>query len=83
MVIDGGAPQVREIVYLIKSLKKDIPVIGIAKNPDRLVIGVNNFPVMKPSLFSKGFNLIRSIRDESHRFARKYHLFLRDKDFLI
>lgn len=83
MIIDGGIPQVLEIVRLIKSLNKNIPVIGIAKNPDRLVVGVDNFPVIKPSLFSKGFNLIRSIRDESHRFAKKYHLFLRDKDFLI
>jgi len=83
MIIDGGISQVQEIVRLIKSLNKNIPVIGIAKNPDHLVIGVDNFPVIKPSLFSKGFNLIRSIRDESHRFARKYHLFLRDKDFLI
>jgi len=83
IIIDGGTPQVQEVVRLIKSLSKNIPVIGIAKNPDRLVIGVDNFPVIKPSLFSKGFNLIRSIRDESHRFARKYHLYLRGKDFLI
>ena len=83
IIIDGGTPQVQEVVRLIKSLKKNISVIGIAKNPDRLMIGVDNFPVIKPSLFNKGFNLVRSIRDESHRFARKYHLYLRDKDFLI
>ncbi|PIP63913.1 hypothetical protein COW96_05460 [Candidatus Roizmanbacteria bacterium CG22_combo_CG10-13_8_21_14_all_33_16] len=29
-----------------------------------------------------GFNLIRQLRDEAHRFAKKYHLLLRNKMML-
>jgi len=83
LVIDGGRPQVKIISKTIKELSLNIPIIGIAKNPDRLIINYKNLPTLKPSQHNKGFNLIRQIRDESHRFARKYHLFLRGKDFLI
>lgn len=82
-IVDGGRPQVKVVTQIFKMLKKDIPVIGIAKGPDRIVIGVNNFPTLKPALNNQGFNLIRYIRDESHRFARKYHLLLRKKNYII
>lgn len=79
VVIDGGRPQVKVALLSISAYHKDIPVIGIAKHPDRLVVGVDNLPVVRPSIHNLGFNLIRAIRDESHRFAKKYHLYLREK----
>lgn len=83
IIIDGGKPQVKVILNLLKKLKKNIPVLGIAKNPDRLIIGVEGLPTLRFSQTNSAFNLIRMIRDESHRFANKYHRYLRKSDFLV
>jgi len=83
IVIDGGRPQVLTTMILLNKIDIKIPIIGIAKNPDRLVVGTPDMITIKPELNNQGFNLVRLLRDESHRFARKYHLFLREKDFLI
>jgi excinuclease ABC subunit C len=79
LVVDGGKPQVRMAVQCMLDLNLQIPVVGIAKNPDRLVIGTQDLPTIRPELNNSGFNLIRLLRDEAHRFGRKYHLFLREK----
>lgn len=81
IVVDGGKPQLRTLLKTLKGLNMNIPIIGIAKNPDRLVIGTDTLPTVKPATNNLGFNLIRQIRDESHRFARKYHLFLRNRKY--
>lgn len=83
IVVDGGEPQVTTVLEVLNSLKRAIPLIGIAKNPDRLVIGVDGLKTIRPAIDNPGFSLIRLIRDESHRFARKYHLQLRERDFLL
>ena len=82
IIVDGGKPQVRVIVKTLGELKLRIPVIGIAKTPDRLVVGTKDLPTIKLPATDPGFNLIRLIRDESHRFSRRYHLFLRGKKLL-
>lgn len=83
VIIDGGEPQVARVMRVVGEMKATVPVVGIAKNPDRLVVGVAGFPTIRPAIRNTGFNLIRALRDESHRFARKYHLYLRGRDFLI
>lgn len=83
IVVDGGKPQVKVAQKVLDELNIKIALIGIAKQPDRLIIGSDRLPTVKPNYQNLGFNLIRLIRDESHRFAHKYHLLLRDKDFLI
>ncbi|GAB4218850.1 MAG: excinuclease ABC subunit UvrC [Candidatus Microgenomates bacterium] len=83
IIIDGGKPQLKVVIDVLRNFNKDIPVLGIAKNPDRLIIGNENFLTVKYPQTNKGFNLIRLLRDEAHRFAKKYHLKLRRKDFLI
>ncbi|QQG43864.1 MAG: GIY-YIG nuclease family protein [Candidatus Roizmanbacteria bacterium] len=79
LVTDGGKPQVKTALKVTADLNIKVPIIGIAKHPDRLVIGNNSLETVKPDIHHLGFNLVRAIRDESHRFARKYHIFLRDK----
>ena len=81
-VVDGGKPQVRTFWQILARNNLKIPLIGIAKNPDRLVIGAPDLPTLKLPLNNLGFNLIRAIRDESHRFAKKYHLLLRKNKIL-
>lgn len=83
IIIDGGRPQIKAILKVLCFNKKDIPLIGIAKNPDRIIVGVEGYPNLFLRNDSEVLNIIRLLRDESHRFARKYHLFLRSKDFLI
>jgi len=82
VVVDGGAPQVRVVQKMLLSNKDNtIHCIGLAKNPDRLVFYTNNsIRTVRPSMYQKGFNLLRQLRDEAHRFAKKYHLFIRTKD---
>lgn len=88
IVLDGGRPQLQAFQNLIKDgqvnpLVSDlrvIPFLGIAKNPDRLISGWDLEPINSreiPSLF----NIIKQLRDESHRFAKKYHVQLRSKSW--
>lgn len=83
VVVDGGKPQVTVARKVFTEMQIDIPLIGIAKHPDRLVIGTDNMPTIRPHYNNPGFNLIRAIRDESHRFAKKYHVLLRTKKMNI
>ncbi len=82
LVIDGGPPQLRATKKVLEELKLSIPMISIAKHPDRLYKAADKIVpavVDRNSLF---FKVIQEIRDESHRFAKKYHLLLRNKKML-
>jgi len=68
IIVDGGVGQVNIFSEVLKNNKIDIPVIGIAKNPDRLIIKNDKIRLEGASL-----NLLARIRDEAHRFARRYH----------
>ena len=84
IVIDGGTPQVVTISSVLKKLNRDIPLIGIAKHPDRIVVLTQGATkTYKFSLHNEGFKLIQQLRDESHRFAKKYHTLLRGKKFKV
>ncbi|MFW5703380.1 MAG: GIY-YIG nuclease family protein [Patescibacteria group bacterium] len=83
IVVDGGKPQVRiALQALAEAGFQGIPLIGIAKRPDRLVIGYADMITVRPPLSHRGFNLLRNLRDESHRFANTYHVFLRSKKMI-
>ncbi|MFH0772784.1 MAG: GIY-YIG nuclease family protein [bacterium] len=82
IIIDGGAPQVATIRGVLNQLHVKIPLIGIAKHPDRIVVDAKGeIKTYKFSLHNEGFKLIQQLRDESHRFAKKYHKYLRGKKF--
>lgn len=76
-IIDGGKPQIRKVMEVFSRLHVQIPLIGIAKHPDRIIVGIPDLLTLRLSLHNPGFNLVRLMRDESHRFAKKYHLLLR------
>ena len=82
IIVDGGVPQVNASIKIIKKYNLDIPVIGIAKHPNRIIIGSFGYPHLNLKINNSGFNLIIHLRDESHRFAKKYHLYLRNLNFL-
>ena len=88
IVIDGGKGQLRSS---LKAWRWSTPMIGIVKNPDRIVIPIEIN--RKPRLAIKYqvvllpqdhpvLHLIQQIRDESHRFAQKQHLKRRTKNML-
>ena len=76
LVVDGGIQQVNIFRTELKNKKIALTVVGIAKNPDRLVVGDNKIKLVGNSL-----HLLSRLRDEAHRFARKYHHKLVSKQF--
>jgi excinuclease ABC subunit C len=82
IVVDGGKPQVSAISKVLKDHKVKIPLVGVAKKPDRIVLAKNGKTLFLPEN-SSFFNLLKHLRDESHRFAKKYHLLLRKKKIML
>lgn len=78
IIVDGGRPQVEAALKVMAEYDVSIPLIGFAKKPDRIVfsrhLGAVTFP--HPSAL---FTLFAYMRDESHRFAKKYHIHLRHR----
>lgn len=67
IIVDGGLGQIRIFNEIFFEYK--IPVVGIAKHPDRLV-----FPNgTKIRLIGPTLHLVSRIRNEAHRFARRLH----------
>ena len=81
IIVDGGTPQVITALKILKKFNLDIPLIGLAKNPNRIVAGVEGLPSIKNLMSDPIFRILILLRDESHRFAKKYHVYLRDKKF--
>lgn len=70
ILIDGGKTQLSAAQ---KVIPWNIPVVSLVKNPDRLLIKKLNKYYAIPLGKDLASNLLRSIRDESHRFAKRYH----------
>lgn len=81
LIVDGGKPQLQAVVPIIKEAYPDLPIIGMAKRPDRIVLG-DTFMTIRPPRNHPGFRLVQQMRDESHRFAKSYHLHLRKKNMV-
>ena len=90
IIIDGGKGQVGAARIVLKEFNVHIPVIGLAKRLEEVVIprlhlgGVNvkekldaGFIVFRLPAGSPALSLLQRIRDEAHRFARRYHFKLR------
>jgi len=81
MVIDGGKPQVNRIARLLKEFDLEVPLIGLAKGfdrkQDRLVYNRTDREVQRVA--HRGKEVFQKARDEAHRFAVKYHRYLRSK----
>lgn len=87
VMIDGGRGQVRSVLSV---WQWGLPVIGLEKNPDRLVLPVNvtkgkngrlqiDWKILKLDDKHPSLNLLRQVRDEAHRFAQKQHKLMRTK----
>lgn len=75
ILVDGGLGQVKAAENsLPKELK--ITIIGLAKRLERPVVK-GAYRTLAP--LNPASNIIRHLRDESHRFAKAYHKLLRSK----
>jgi len=77
IIVDGGVGQVNAFNNVLSGYKVNIPVIGISKNPDKLIVGDGKIKIKGNAL-----HLISRLRDEAHRFARSYHHKLVSKNLL-
>lgn len=88
LVIDGGKGQVAAAAAILNELKRvegslSIPVIGLAKRFEEIIVPKDNdWNVLRLPVSHKGLHMLERIRDESHRFALKYHRLLRRKAFI-
>ena len=79
IIIDGGRGHLSAAANEIRAAGlKDVPIIGIAKVFEHIYTLDRDLPVALPPS-SKALQLIQRIRDESHRFAIRYHHILRRK----
>lgn len=81
VLIDGGYGHVRAAFKELKDLDIDMAVIGLAKKEEEIWFPDKRKPLLLPP-DNRGRLLLQRIRDEAHRFARKYHVLLRKKKML-
>ncbi len=77
VLIDGGTGQVRVARDVLRATGLNIPVVGIAKGPERK----KNDIIGRIPGFTNEATLVR-VRDEAHRFAITYHKKVRKAEFL-
>jgi excinuclease ABC subunit C len=79
VIIDGGRSQVNAAKAVLDELGlHDLPMAGLAKEREELVLPGRAEPVLLPTT-SQALYLVQRIRDEAHRFAITYHRKLRAK----
>ncbi len=79
VIIDGGRGQVSAAKAALEELGLgDLPMCGLAKEREELVLPDREDPVLLP-VTSQALYLVQRLRDEAHRFAITYHRSLRDR----
>lgn len=78
MLIDGGKPQLNAVNYIIRNR---IPLVALAKKEEELYIKNRVLPIRLSTLPQSTAFFFQRVRDESHRFAKKYHHKLREVSF--
>jgi excinuclease ABC subunit C len=77
VIIDGGRSQVSAAKAVLDELGlHDLPLAGLAKEREELVLPDRAEPVLLPTT-SPALYLVQRLRDEAHRFAITYHRKLR------
>lgn len=71
LVIDGGKGQLSTVVEVLKDMKLEIPVIGLAKREEEVFLPNESEPTFFEKDSPAKFLLMR-LRDEAHRFANRH-----------
>ena len=92
LVIDGGKGQVRGVLEVLRKRGIKIPVIGLAKKEEKIIVPKFQIPNSKFQIKcqqlvlpkdSPALHLLQRVRDEAHRFALSYHRKLRVKTLYL
>ncbi len=83
IVLDGGKGQLSAGTSVLKEMGIEVAMISIAKKDEILIYSRGDvfFEVKLPKT-DESLKLIQRLRDEAHRFAKKYHHELRIKKLL-
>lgn len=84
VLVDGGVPQVSAAKKALDALGVKVPLVGMAKGPDRkgdeLIFDKSDYELQR--LVAAFKPLLKRVRDEAHRFAIAFHRSRRAKSFL-
>jgi len=80
LLIDGGRGQLNALLFVLaeRQLSGKVLAAGLAKREEELYIEGKILPVRLRSLPFEIASFFQRVRDESHRFAKKYHHKLRE-----
>ncbi|MBI3630935.1 MAG: UvrB/UvrC motif-containing protein [Candidatus Sungbacteria bacterium] len=78
ILIDGGKPQLNAVRTVLRPGNETIRLAALAKREEELYIEGRTIPVRLDSLPPDTMLFFQRVRDESHRFAKKYHHKLRE-----
>ncbi|MFO0765013.1 MAG: excinuclease ABC subunit UvrC [Patescibacteria group bacterium] len=84
LLIDGGKPQVHAVEEVVRELGVQVPVVGMAKGPERKrtdLICSDRSPSLC-QLLEPHIDMLTQVRDESHRFAITFHRKVRSDAFV-
>ncbi len=79
ILIDGGKTQLNAALSVFDRVKIKFPIAALAKREEELFLPKHKYSIPTNSLNASTKLFLQSIRDESHRFARRYHHWLRKK----
>ncbi|MBU6415461.1 UvrB/UvrC motif-containing protein, partial [Patescibacteria group bacterium] len=80
MVIDGGKPQLNAALSQLQTdnLQPKTIITALAKKEEELYIKHRTTPISLKNCDRDILHLFQAVRDEAHRFAKKYHHKLRE-----
>jgi excinuclease ABC subunit C len=83
LLVDGGKTQVSAAREVLEHLGWHVPLAGLAKREEELVIPKSHgFEVVRLPLSGRAIKVVMRVRDEAHRFAITYHRKLRSEALL-
>lgn len=83
LIVDGGKVQLKAAYEAISSGAVSIPIIGLAKRFEHIVVQSSGKPTeLRIPMVRPGIHIVQRIRDESHRFAHQYHVLKRKEAYL-
>lgn len=78
IIVDGGKGQLTSALEAMKTTGVSLPVCGLAKRFELLIVPDNPEPVALPRT-SQALYLVQRVRDEAHRFANAYRMNIQSK----
>ncbi|MBI2640023.1 MAG: GIY-YIG nuclease family protein [Candidatus Sungbacteria bacterium] len=94
MLIDGGKPQLNATIAVLTTNnqpfdklgvtneveRQSTTIVALAKHDEELYIQNRRYPIQLKNQPAETLHFFQRIRDEAHRFAKKYHHKLRQKE---